>query len=205
MRDLANVGDESAFLRFLRACAARTGQMLNIQDLCRNSDINHATGKRWLSILETSGIVYLLEPWHTNLNKRLLKTPKLYFLDTGLAAWLTAWSTPATLEAGAMSGAFLETWVVTEVIKSWWHNGRHAPLCYYRDKDANEVDLLIHQDGTLYPIEIKKSASPGKDAIRHFRALKTLKYPIGHGCLISLAPMNVPFTAGIDAVPAAML
>ena len=84
MRDLTNVGDESAFLRFLRSCAARTGQMLNILDLCRQSDINHATGKRWLSILENSGIIYLLEPWHTNINKSVVKTPKLYFLDTGL-------------------------------------------------------------------------------------------------------------------------
>jgi len=205
VRDLANVGDESAFLRFLKSCAARTGQMLNIQDLCRNSNINHATGKRWLSILENSGIVYLLEPWHTNVNKRVLKTPKLYFLDSGLAAWLTGWSSPVTLEAGAMSGAFLETWVVSEVIKSWWHNGKRAPLYYYRDKDANEVDLLIHQDGTLYPIEIKKSASPGKDTTRHFRVLETLKQPIGHGCLISLTPTNAPITRTIDAVPIGML
>ncbi len=92
----------------------------------------------------------------------MLKTPKLYFLDSGLAAWLTGWSSPVTLEAGAMSGAFLETWVVSEVIKSWWHNGKRAPLYYYRDKDTNEVDLLIHQDGTLYPIEIKKIRKSGK-------------------------------------------
>lgn len=205
VRDLANVGDEGAFLRFLRNCAARTGQMLNIQDLCRNSDINHATGKRWLSILENSGIVYLLEPWYTNVNKRVLKTPKLYFLDTGLAAWLTEWSSASTLEAGAMSGAFLETWVVSEVIKSWWHNGKRAPIYYYRDKDTKEVDVLIHQDGTLYPVEIKKSASPGKDAVRHFRVLETLKLPIGHGCIVSLAPMYVPVTATVDALPAGML
>ncbi len=205
VRDLANVGDESAFLRFLRSCAARTGQMLNILDLCRNSDINHATGKRWLSILENSGIVYLLEPWHTNINKRVLKTPKLYFLDTGLAAWLTEWTSSATLEAGAMSGAFLESWAVSEIIKSWWHNGKRAPLYYYRDKDAKEIDLLIHQDSTLFPVEIKKSASPGKEAIRHFEVLRTLKQPIGHGCIISLAPMYVPITSTTDNVPVGML
>jgi len=205
VRDLANVGDESAFLRFLRSCAARTGQMLNVQELCRSSDVNHATGKRWLSILEYSGIVSLLEPWHTNVNKRMVKTPKLYFLDTGLAAWLTEWSSPATLEAGAMSGAFLESWVVSEIIKSWWHNGKRAPVYYYRDKDAKEIDLLIHRDGTLYPVEIKKSASPGKEAVRHFKVLQTLKEPIGQGCVVSLAPMYVPLTPTVDAVPVGML
>lgn len=205
VRDLANVGDEAAFLRFLRVCAARTGQMLNMQDLCRDSDINHATGKRWLSILESSGIVYMLEPFHSNFNKRLVKTPKLYFLDTGLAAWLTEWSSPATLEAGAVSGAFLETWVVTEVLKSWWHNGKRAPLYYYRDKDTKEIDLIIHQDGTLFPVEIKKTASPGKTSIRHFKVLEKLNYPVGTGCVIALVPMRLPITGEVQAVPVGYL
>jgi len=205
VRDLANVGDESAFLRFLRASAARTGQMLNMQDLCRDSNINQATGKRWLSILENSGIAYLLEPYHTNVTKRLVKTPKFYFLDTGLAAWLTEWSSAATLEAGAMSGAFLETWIVSEIIKSWWHNGKRAPLYYYRDKDTKEVDLLIHQDGIIYPIEIKKAASPGQDAVRHFKALKSLKLPIGSGCVVSLVTQRLPITKSVQAVPVGMI
>jgi predicted AAA+ superfamily ATPase len=205
VRDLANVGDEASFLRFLRACAARTGQMLRMQDLCRDSDINHATGKRWLSILENSGIVYLLEPYHANINKRLVKTPKLYFLDTGLAAYLTEWSTAATLEAGAMSGAFLETWVVSEILKSWWHNGKRAPLYYYRDKDTKEIDVLLHQDGTLFPIEIKKSANPDKHAVRHFKVLETLKQPIGAGAVISLAPMRLPISESVERIPVGML
>jgi len=205
VRALANVGNEASFLRFLRACAARTGQMLTMQDLCRDSDINVATGKRWLSILENSGIVYLLEPYHSNFNKRLVKTPKLYFLDTGLAAYLTEWSTAATLEAGAMSGAFLETWVVGEILKSWWHNGKRAPIYYYRDKDTKEIDVLIHQDGTIYPIEIKKSANPGKDAVRHFKVLETLQQPIGPGVVISLAPMRLPITESVETVPVGML
>ena len=205
VRDLANVGDESAFLRFLRASAARTGQMLNMQDLCRDSNINQATGKRWLSILQNSGIAYLLEPYHTNVTKRLVKTPKLYFLDTGLAAWLTEWSSAATLEAGAMSGAFLETWVVSELIKGWWHNGKRAPLYYYRDKDTKEVDLLIHQDGVVYPIEIKRSANPGKDAIRHFKALESLKLPIGPGCVVTLVSQRLPITESVQAVPVGMM
>ncbi|MBN1981466.1 MAG: ATP-binding protein [Chitinivibrionales bacterium] len=205
VRDLAAVGDQSAFLRFLRACAARTSQMLNMQDLCRDSDINQATGKRWLSILEISGIVYLLQPYHTNFNKRLVKTPKLYFLDTGLAAWLTEWSSAATIEAGAMSGAFLESWIVGEILKSFWHNGLQAPLSYYRDKDMKEVDILIQQDGILYPVEIKKTASPGKDSVRHFKILETLKQQTGPGCVISLAPILLPITETVVAVPVGML
>lgn len=204
-RDLAQVGDEGAFLRFLRACAARTSQILNIQDLCRDADINHATGKRWLSILQNSGVVYLLEPYHSNINKRLVKTPKIYLLDTGLAAYLTEWSSPEALEAGAMSGAILESWVVGEIIKSWWHKGKPAPLFYYRDKDTKEVDLLIHQDGVLYPVEIKKTASPAKDAIRHMKVLKTLDKPLGSGCVISLAPRRFPLSSDIEALPVGFL
>lgn len=199
------MGNEAAFLRFLRVCAARTAQLLNIQDLCRDADINHATAKRWLSILQSSGIIFLLEPFHSNINKRLVKTPKLYFTDTGLAAWLTEWSDPRTLEAGAMSGAFLETWVISEIVKSWWHNGKKAPLYYYRDKDKKEIDLLVHQNGTIHPIEIKKTASPTKEMIRHFKVLDTLKLPTGPGCLISLAPTKLPLTRSVEALPVGMV
>lgn len=208
LRDLANVGNEGAFLRFLRACAARTGQLLNLSDLCRDADISQITGKSWLSILVTSGIVHLLEPFHSNFNKRLVKTPKLYFLDTGLAAYLTEWSTPRNLEAGAMSGAFLETWAVAEILKSYWHNGRRAPLFFYRDKDQKEVDLLIHQDQVLYPIEIKKTAQPTAAAVRHFKALELLTGPglkIGPGALLCLAGMRLPMNAQVQAVPVASL
>lgn len=202
IRDLANVGDENAFLRFLRACAARTGQMLNLQDLCRDVDINHATGKRWLSILESSGVLFLLQPFHSNVSTRLIRTPKLYLLDTGLAAWLTQWSTPETMEAGAMAGAFFETWVVTEIIKSWWHNGREAPLFYYRDRDGREIDLLIHQDGQLCPVEIKRSASVGREAIRHFQAIESLGLPTGPGGVVSLCDMRLPLTPRAQTIPA---
>lgn len=201
IRDLAKVGDEMAFLRFLRASAARTGQLINMAELARDADVAPNTAKNWLSILEASGIVYLLQPYHTNVTKRLVKTPKLYFLDTGLCSWLTEWSTPKTLEAGAMSGAILETWVLAEILKTWWHNGRQAPFYFYRDKDQKEVDLLIVRDGTIYPVEIKKTASPTKDAVRHFHALEKLKLPIGHGCVICLASQSIPLTANASSIP----
>ncbi len=164
VRDLAKVGNEMAFIRFLRAAAARTGQMLNISELAKDSDVAPNTAKNWLSILQTSGIIYLLEPYHSNLTKRLIKAPKLYFLDTGLCSYLTEWSTPETLEVGAMSGAILETWIIIELLKSYWHNGLKAPFYYYRDKDKKEIDLLIVRDGVIYPLEFKKSASPKKIA-----------------------------------------
>ena len=201
VRDLARVGDEVAFLRFVRACAARTAQMLNLADLARDADIAPNTAKSWLSILETSGIVHLLQPYHTNVTKRLVKAPKLYFLDTGLCAWLTEWTSPATLEAGAASGAILETWILGELLKSWWHNGRHAPFYYYRDKDGKEVDLLIVQDDVIHPLEFKRTASPGRDAVRHFRALRKLDRTLGAGGVICLAEGSLPLGDSAVSIP----
>lgn len=205
IRDLARVGDEMAFLRFLRAAAARTGQMLNLTELAQDSDIAVNTAKNWLSILEASGIAYLLQPYHSNVTKRLVKTPKLYLLDTGLCAYLTEWSSPETLEAGAMSGPILETWTMTELLKSYWHNGRHAPFYFYRDKDQKEIDLLILQDGKIYPVEFKKSASPTKEDVRHFRALERLKMPIGPGGVICLREQNLPLTSSTQSIPLSAL
>ena len=201
IRDLARVGDEMAFLRFLRAAAARTGQMLNMADMARDADVSPNTAKKWLSVLQASGIIYLLEPYHTNVTKRLVKTPKLYFLDTGLCAYLTEWSSPQTLEAGAMSGAILETWILTELLKSYWHNGRRAPFYYYRDKDCREIDLLIIRDGTVYPLELKKTASPRQRDVHHFRALDRLPLPVGQGGLICLADQSLPLTGHVQIIP----
>jgi hypothetical protein len=205
VRDLARVGDELAFLRFLRAAAARTAQLLNLTDLSRDADIAVNTAKNWLSILQTCGIAYLLEPYHTNVTKRLVKTPKLYILDTGLCAYLTEWSSPETLEAGAMSGASLETWIMAEILKSYWHNGRQAPFYFYRDKDLKEIDLLIIRDGTIYPLEFKKTASPGTNDVRHFHALERLKMPIGPGGVICLAEQSLPLSSSTLSIPVAAI
>lgn len=205
VRDLARVADESAFLRFLRACAARTAQLLNVADLSRDADVAPNTAKHWLSVLQASGIVYLLEPYHTNVTKRLVKTSKLYFLDTGLSAYLTEWSSPATLEAGAMAGALFETWVFTEILKSWRHNGRRTPFYFYRDKDQKEVDLLIEQDGMLYPLEFKKTASPDRQAGRHFQVLSKLGLPVGAGGVVCLVSQTVPLSENVTAIPVAAI
>jgi uncharacterized protein len=205
IRDLARVGDEVSFIRFLRAAAARTGQLLNLAELAKDADIAPNTAKTWISILQASGIVYLLLPFHTNITKRLVKSPKLYFLDTGLCAYLTEWSSPETLEAGAMSGAILETWIISEILKSWWHNGRSTPFYYYRDRDQKEIDLLIVQDGTVFPVEIKKTASPDKNMVRHFKTLERLNMSVGLGAIICLVSQTIPLTAAITAFPVSVM
>jgi hypothetical protein len=201
VRDLARVGDEGAFLRFVRACAARTAQLLNLAELARDVAVAPNTAKSWLSILEASGIVYLLEPYHTSVTKRLVKSPKLYFLDTGLCSWLTEWTSPETLEAGAASGAIFETWVLGELLKSWWHAGKRAPFYFFRDKDRKEIDLLIVRDAVIHPLEFKKTASPDRRAAKHFSALKKLDRPIGAGGIVCLANTSLPLTENVVTIP----
>ena len=201
VRDLTLVEDETTFLRFLKAAAARTGQCLNMNDLARDADISPHTAKKWLSVLEASGIIYLLQPYFNNLTKRIVKTPKLYFLDTGLCAYLTGWSTPETLATGAFSGAILETYVISEIIKSYWHNGLDAPIYYYRDKDQKEIDLIIVKNNTLYPLEIKKTANPDIKSLRHFSVLKKLGKTIGPGGLLCLHDKLLPLADGLYSIP----
>lgn len=205
VRDLGNIGDSLTFLKFLRAAAARSGQLLNLSDIARDTGITPATATKWLSILETSGIIYLLEPYHTNITKRLIKAPKLYFLDTGLCAYLTEWSSPETLEAGAMSGAILETYVLTEILKSYWHNGKRAPLYFYRDKDKKEIDFLIVKDDIIYPLECKKTGNTDSHLINNFSTLARLDKKIGRGGLICLTPSLLPISKTVMAIPIGVL
>lgn len=205
VRDLANVGDEGTFLKFLRSAASRSAHLLNLSDMARDAAVSVPTAKRWLSILEASGIVYLLEPYFSNATKRMVKAPKLYFLDSGLCAYLTEWSSPETLEAGAMSGAILETFIFTEILKSYWHNGKRAPLYYYRDKDKKEIDLLIVQNEMMYPLEFKKSASPDKEMVRHFTLLRQIKKPVKAGGVICLYDSLLPLTKDAHAIPVGFL
>lgn len=172
VRELAQVGDEVKFTRFMTVMASRTGQLLNLQSAANDVGISQPTADRWLSILTASNIVYLLRPYSNNLTNRAVKTPKLYFLDTGLAAYLTRWNTPEVLKDGAMAGAFFESYVVSEILKSYYNKGElDPPLYFYRDKDKKEIDLLIEKDNTLYPIEIKKHADPSAKDIDNFSVL----------------------------------
>jgi predicted AAA+ superfamily ATPase len=172
VRELTQIGDELKFLRFMTVTASRIGQILNLASLARDVGISQPTAERWLSILVSSNIVYLLKPYSSNITKRTVKTPKLYFFDTGLAAYLTKWNNPEVLRNGAMAGAFFENFVISEILKSYYNKGILEPsLYFYRDKNMNEIDLLIEDNGMLHPLEIKKHADPQKKDIAVFSHL----------------------------------
>ena len=177
VRDLTQVGDELKFLQFMRVIAANTGNLLNLSSVSKEVGISQPTAQRWLSVLQTSNIVYLLYPYSNNVIKRTIKTPKIYFLDTGLCAFLTKWNNQDVLENGAMAGAFFETFIISEIIKSYYNAGLEPPIYYYRDKDGKEIDLLIFENGCLYPIEIKKTSNPNIADIKSFNILDNLKNP----------------------------
>lgn len=188
VRDLTEIGDTVKFSKFMVAVAAMTGNLLNYASLARDVGISQPTAERWLSILVASNIVYLLQPYSNNVTKRAVKTPKLYFLDTGLAAYLTKWNTPDVLKNGAMAGAFFESFVISEIIKSYYNKGiLEPPIYFYRDKEMNEIDLLIENAGVLHPIEIKKHADPTKKDVEAFDVLDKITGVVrGSGGVICL-------------------
>jgi predicted AAA+ superfamily ATPase len=207
VRDLAQVGDEIKFVQFLTSAASCTAQLLNLASIARDVGISQPTAERWLSILAASNLVYLLRPYHNNITKRTVKTPKLYFLDTGLAAYLTRWNTPEVLKNGAMAGAFFETFIIAEIIKSYYNNGiLDLPLYFYRDKDGNEIDLLIETGGTLYPIEIKKHADPEKSDVAKFSAIdKIPAVKRGQGGVICFYDRLATLHGNDKSIPISML
>lgn len=188
VRELSDAIDSLKFLRFITAVAARCGQMLNVAEIARDADINQMQAKSWLGILETLGIIFYLYPYSNNLLKRLVKTPKLYFYDTGLVSYLTKWSSAETLESGAMNGAILENYVVSEIRKSYLNCGKEPYMYYYRDKDAKEIDIVLEHDGILNPIEIKKTANPGTKLIKVFDLLDKSSTPRSKGAVICMKP-----------------
>lgn len=188
VKELSDAIDSLKFLRFITAVAARCGQMCNIAEIARDADINQSQAKNWLGILEALGIIFYLHPYSNNLLKRLVKTPKLYFYDTGLVCYLTKWSSAETLESGAMNGAILENYVVSEIKKTYLNCGIEPYLYYYRDKDAKEIDIVLEHDGMLNPIEIKKTANPGTELTKVFHLLDKSSTPRSKGAVICMKP-----------------
>ena len=197
IRDLSSISNEMKFLNFIRVVAARTGQVLKYSELANAVDISEPTAKTWLSVLVSSNIVYLLEPYYRNITKRMTKMPKIYFLDTGLCSYLTGWSSPEVIEKGAMNGAFFETFVVSEILKSYRHNGERPLIYWYRDTQQKEIDLLIERDGKLHPIEIKLTSNPNKSMLKHFNVLDNQ----GYGGLICMRESDIPLTEDVSAIP----
>ena len=189
------------FFDFISAVASLTGQLLNYSNLARDVGIDVKTAQSWMGILEKSGLVYLLHPYSPNITNRIIKTPKIYFLDTGLCAYLTKWLTPDSLMMGAMAGAILETYAVAEILKSYFHNGREPKIYFYRDKNQNEIDVLLEENGTLYPIEIKKTASPGLNDYKAFKELAKLKKKTGLGAVLCLKRERIPLSREVVSIP----
>jgi predicted AAA+ superfamily ATPase len=187
IKELSGAINSLKFMNFITAAAALAGQMLNYKTIADNCDIDQTTAKSWLKILEALGIIFYLHPYSNNLLKRTVKTPKLYFYDTGLVCYLTKWSDPKTLMKGAVSGALLENFAVSEIIKSYYNCGKEPFVYYYRDKDTKEIDLIIEGDGRLYPIEIKKTATPDVRLTRVFNLLDKSPLQRAAGAVLCMA------------------
>ncbi len=203
IRSLAFIQNEDKFIKFISSLAARTAQELNLTDISRDVGIDSKTCDRWISILRNSGLVYLLHPYSANTIKRIIKRPKLYFMDTGLACYLSFWNNPKSLQVSAMSGQMFETYVVSEIIKTYTNSGLNprTRLSYYRDNNKKEIDLIISENEKLYPIEIKKTANPKKDSIKHFSALDDMNQKRGIGAVISMSPIILPIDKENIVVP----
>lgn len=193
IKELALVGKLGEFYDFLVFMAARTSMELKYSEIAKSIGISAPTAKEWVSILERSGIIFILRPYYNNITNRLVKTPKMYFMDTGLAAYLCRWPNAETLEKGAMDGAFFETYVVSEIVKSYYNAGKRPDLNYYRDIDGREIDLLLVEGDKIYPMEIKKAKSPDH-ADRNFQVLNRLKMEVQPGIILCMADELLPFS-----------
>lgn len=203
IRNLVNIQNEGKFLRFISCLAARTGQEVNLDDISKDVEIDRKTADGWLSVLVSSGLVFLLNPYSGNTIKRIVKRPKMYFMDTGLACYLSMWNNSRALEISAMAGAMFETYVISEIIKGYVNNGIdvRSRLFYYRDNNGKEIDLLILDNGKLYPVEIKKSADPGKTALKNFSVLSSLPEETGEGAVLCMSSMVIPLDSMNRIVP----
>ena len=178
-------------------------EQLNINDVCKEIEITNATAERWLSILTSTGMVYLLQPYSNNAVARIVKKPKLYFMDTGLACYLAGYVDSVTLEKSAYNGAIFETYIISEIIKSFTNKGIDSKkhLYYYRDNNGKEIDLLIIYNNTVYPIEIKKSANPGIEAIKNFYIVEKFGMKIGNGGIICMKGNLFPINENNNYIP----
>lgn len=188
VKEQVQLSDPLLFRDFVRAAACRAGQMLNVHDIAQDVGVSDDTAKRWLQVLEKSDVIFYLRPYSNNLLKRTVKTPKLYFFDTGLIAYLTRYSSPEILANGAINGAILENYVVSEVLKSYHNNAKECLMWYYRDKNSNEIDMVIESDGELHPLEIKRSVNPGHELIGAFAHIDKASVPRGNGAILCMRP-----------------
>ena len=204
MRDAVDdyaITDTEGFRKFLRACAAFSGQLVNYNDLGLSAGVSGVTAKEWVKVLQSMGIVFLLEPYSSNELKRLVKTPKLYFCDTGFCAYLSSWTTRDVLMNGAASGHYYENYVIAELLRHYAYGRNRVNLNFYRDSKMKEIDLIIEEAGILHPVEIKKSASPDKSAVKSFSVLKEGERTVGNGAILCMSDAVLPVTETNFIVP----
>ena len=195
------ISDISGFRRMIRACAALVGQLVNYHTLAEAAGISEVTAKKWLFILQDMDVVYLLEPYSNNELQRMIKTPKLYFCDTGLCAWLTRWLTPDSLREGAASGHFYENYAVMELVKNYAYARNAALLSFYRDDNAKEIDVFVEENGKIHPLEIKKSASPEKKEIKKFSIIDKTSLIHGEGGIVCMVSHPFPIDEKNSYIP----
>lgn len=208
MRDVATAGgitDEIRFKKFLTACAANVSEQVNLNNLAMVSDISQPTAKAWLNILERLHIVYLLAPYSNNKFKRLAKTPKLYFCDTGLASFLAKWLSVDTLLSGNAAGHYFENYVVMELIKNLDYSSANYDLSYFRDSNCKEVDLFLEISDKIHPLEIKMSAAPDRREVKKYSLLDTNEIPRGFGGIICMSPTTLPIDENNSFIPVNLL
>lgn len=204
MRDAVDdngVQNTEGFRKFLRACAAFSGELINYEDLGNSSGVTGMTAKEWIKVLQSMGIIFLLEPYFNNELKRMVKTPKLYFCDTGLCAFLSSWTSRDTLMNGAASGHYLENYVVSEILRNISYGEKKVNLNFYRDTNQKEIDLVVEMDGVLHPFEIKRAASPDRKSIKSFSLLQKSKKDIGAGGIICMAEKPFPIDSVNSMIP----
>ena len=208
MRDAVDdygITDTEGFRKFLRACAAFAGQLINYNDLGVSAGVSGATAKEWVKILQSMGIVFLLEPYASNELKRLTKTPKLYFCDTGFCAYLSSWTSRDVLMNGAASGHYYENYVIAELLRHYAYGKSKVNLNFYRDKKMKEIDLIIEENGVLHPVEIKKTATPDKSAIKAFPVLGDAGREVGTGVVICMSDRVLPFDGDNLMMPSGII
>ena len=208
MRDAVDdngIADTAGFRKFLRACAAFSGQLLNYNDLGSAAGVSGVTAKEWVKVLQSMGIIFLLEPFYANELKRMIKTPKLYFCDTGLCAFLSSWTSRDVLMNGAASGHFLENYVAMEMVRNASYGEKEMNLNFYRDTNQKEIDLVVESDGILHPFEIKRAASPDRKAIKTFSLLEKTDRSLGAGGIICMSEKPFPLDAVNSLIPVNLL
>ena len=208
MRDAVDdygITDTEGFRKFLRACAAFAGQLVNYNDLGVSAGVSGATAKDWVKVLQSMGIIFLLEPYASNELKRLTKTPKLYFCDTGFCAYLSSWTTRDVLMNGAASGHYYENYVIGELLRNYAYGKNKVNLNFYRDSKMKEIDLIIEENGILCPVEIKKTAAPDKSAVKAFGVLKNSERQLANGAVICMSDAVIPIDAGSIIVPSNLI